>query len=211
MPGPKIITPGNHDTPMFGLLHRALDPFGRYNEAIEPLSEKHYADQNVSIVKMNTARGMQFKLDWSLGVVDIDELHGHVKQLHGSKPRVLKFLACHHPFVYPKVSPLQRETENGATAIQILSDNNIDSVLSGHVHAPFFVDRMPGDTGVISIGSGTLSTRSRGADASFNHINISADDITVTPITWTGDAYIAGQQWRKNRTELEPSPISERS
>ena len=193
LPGPKVITPGNHDTPMFGLFHRAFSPFGRYYDIIHPLSEEFYADKNIIIVPLNTARGMQMKLDWSLGVADLPIINKKIKQLHSAEPGALKMIACHHPMVYPEISPLRKETKNGRTAIKHLSDNDIDAVLSGHVHTPFFVDREPGETGILSIGSGTLSTRSRGKPASFNHIHISDTQISITAIDWINGKFGASK------------------
>jgi len=86
LPGPKVITPGNHDTPMFGLFQRFFDPFGRYNRIIAPLSEPHYTDKNVSIMPLNTSRGWQAKTDWSLGVVDMDELDMVINNLKATLP-----------------------------------------------------------------------------------------------------------------------------
>ena len=205
LPGPKLITPGNHDTPMFGLLHRFFSPFGRYDKWIAPLSEPFYADKNVMIVTMNTARGWQAKFDWSLGVVDMDALAQKTDELSGAKPGVMKMIACHHPLVYPAISPLQKTTKNGPEAIKSLSDHNIDAVLTGHVHASFFVDREPGKTGILSIGSGTLSTRSRGVKASFNHIKIDDTQITITPIEWFEGNYTAAATWTRDRHALAPS------
>jgi len=61
------------------------------------LSEPHYADQNVSIVPLNTSRGWQAKTDWSLGVVDMAELDEAIDQLQASSPSTVKMIAVHHP------------------------------------------------------------------------------------------------------------------
>ncbi|WP_409433274.1 metallophosphoesterase family protein [Litorimonas sp. RW-G-Af-16] len=199
---PKIVTPGNHDTPMFGILHRIFDPFGRYNKFIAPLGETMFVDENIALMPYNTARGVQAKLDWSLGVVDLSDLAAKVSHLKAKNPSVLKMIAVHHPLIYPPVSPLIKETKRGEAAVKLLSDANIDGVLSGHVHAPFVVEREPGQTELLSIGSGTLSTRQRGKPASFNHIEIDSRDIRVTAINWTGDKFERAEAWTKSRVDL---------
>lgn len=201
--GPKVITPGNHDTPMFGLLQRFFDPFGRYNKIIAPLSEPHYTDQYVSIIPYNTSRGWQVKTDWSLGVVDMDELGAVIHQLRATSPSTVKMIAVHHPLIYPPSSPLQKETEQGAAALQELSEQNIDAVLSGHVHAPFVLERQPDETEIMSLGAGTLSVRRRDRPASFNHITVDADTISVTEIFWQDGSFSTAEPWVKSIAELK--------
>ena len=203
LPGPKVITPGNHDTPMFGLLQRFFDPFGRYNRIIAPLSERHYTDQNVSIVPFNTSRGWQAKTDWSLGVVDMTELDEAINQLQATSPSTVKMIAVHHPFIYPPVSPLQKETQRGAEALTRLSELNIDVVLSGHVHAPFILERQADETEVMSIGSGTLSVRRRKKPASFNHITIDSETIKITEVIWADGRFSLAAPQTKKIAELK--------
>lgn len=203
LPGPKIITPGNHDTPMFGLFQRFFDPFGRYNRIIAPLSEPHYTDQHVSIVPFNTSRGWQAKTDWSLGVVDMTALDSAIDVLKGTLPFTVKMIAVHHPLIYPPISPLQKETEQGVEALVRLSEMNIDAVLSGHVHAPFTLERQPDETEIMSIGSGTLSVRRRNKPASFNHIEIDAETVQVTEIFWKDGTYLTAKPWTKKIAELK--------
>ena len=203
LPGPKVITPGNHDTPMFGLLQRFFDPFGRYNRIIAPLSEPHFTDQYVSIMPLNTSRGWQAKTDWSLGVVDMDELLKVTQQLKATSPSTIKMIAVHHPLIYPPSSPLQKETEQGAEALRLLSEHNIDAVLSGHVHAPFVLERQPDATEIMSIGSGTLSVRRRDKPASFNHFVIDGETINVTEIFWEGGKFESAAPWQKKISDLK--------
>lgn len=203
LPGPKIITPGNHDTPMFGLIQRLFDPFGRYNTIIAPLSEPDYTDQHVSIMPLDTARGWQAKIDWSLGVVDMDSLDKTIDRLHATHPLTVKMIAVHHPFIYPSSSPLHKETKNGAKFLKRLSELNIDIVLSGHVHVPFMLERQPDETEIMSIGSGTLSVRRRDKPASFNHITIDSKTVSVTEIFWQDGKFSKAEPWTKRIADLK--------
>lgn len=201
--GPKVITPGNHDTPMYGIFQRIFDPFGRYKRYIAPLSEPHYTDKNVCIMPINTSRGVQAKMDWSLGVVDLDELEQKVKIMQATAPQTVKFFIAHHPFIYPPSSPLDKETQQGAEALTRLSALNIDGVLTGHIHVPFFLDRQPDASEVLSIGAGTLSVRRRDRPASFNHIHIDSDAITVTEIFWEDGKFDRAEPFIKKIAELK--------
>ena len=144
LPGSKIICAGNHDTPMYGIVDRLLKPFDRYADYIDPHDGGLFEDDNVIIQSMNTARGVQMKLDWSVGVVDLDELEEKLARFREAPFGKLRFLNVHHPFVYPPESPLQKTTDNGPEALRRLADGNADAVLSGHIHIPFVVEREPG-------------------------------------------------------------------
>jgi 3',5'-cyclic AMP phosphodiesterase CpdA len=200
--GPKIITAGNHDTPMYGIVDRLIKPFDRYAEYIGPHDAGLFEDDNVIIQSMNTARGVQMKLDWSLGVVNMDELDQKIARFSESNWDKLRLLNVHHPFIYPPEAPLQKDTKNGAAGLQRLADGQCDAVLSGHVHVPFVVEREPGGSELLSISAGTLSTRRRGNNPSFNHIQIDADEIVLTMIEFSGDAYVRSESFRKKRSEL---------
>ncbi|MEM9599797.1 MAG: metallophosphoesterase [Pseudomonadota bacterium] len=200
--GPKIITPGNHDTPMFGIIDRVIKPFDRYADHIDALDCGIYEDDHVIIQSMNTARGVQMKLDWSVGQVDLDELDMTIARFNQADWTKLRLLNVHHPFVYPPESPLQKKTENGPEALTRLADGNCDMVLSGHIHVPFVVEREPGDSQLLSVSSGTLSTRRRENNPAFNHIAINDDDVMITMIEFDGDGFRRSEAFRKRRSEL---------
>jgi 3',5'-cyclic AMP phosphodiesterase CpdA len=200
--GPKIITAGNHDTPMYGIVDRLLNPFDRYAEYIGPHDAGLFEDDNVIIQSLNTARGVQMKMDWSLGVVNMDELDQKISRFSQSEWGKLRLLNVHHPFIYPPESPLQKDTKNGPAGLKRLADGHCDAVLSGHVHIPFVVEREPGGSELLSISAGTLSTRRRGNNPSFNHIQIDADEISLTMIEFTGEDYVQSETFRKTRREL---------
>ena len=202
LPGPRVICPGNHDTPMYGIIDRVLKPFDRYADYIEPLNDAHYEDDEVVILSMNTARGVQMKLDWSVGVVDMDDLEARIARFQQSDPRKLRFLNVHHPFVYPPESPLQKETDNGPEGLRRLSDGNCDAVLSGHVHIPFVVEREPGGSELLSVSAGTLSTRRRDNDPAFNHIVVDDHELAIHMVSFDGTEFLGSEMFRKPRHEL---------
>ena len=202
LPGPRVICPGNHDTPMYGIIDRVVKPFDRYADYIDPLDAGEYEDDHVVIQSMNTARGVQMKLDWSVGVVNLDDLEKRIARFQQSDPDKLRFLNVHHPFVYPPESPLQKETDNGPEGLRRLADGNCDGVLSGHVHIPFVVEREPGGSELLSISAGTLSTRRRDNDPAFNHIKVTDDELAITMVTFDGTQFLDSEMFRKPRREL---------
>ena len=194
---PLLATPGNHDAPYVNVIERVAAPYKRFEEHVGRHSLDMYLDERVCILPYNSSRAIQAKLDWSVGAVNLDELDALIARFKREAPGRLHFLACHHPLVYPPESPLDKETDNGPEALERLSDANCDAVLTGHIHIPFVKDREPGETGLLSIGAGTLSTRRRGVDSSLNHIEVDGDGLRVTAVDFTDGSFSRRATWKK--------------
>ena len=196
---PVVSMPGNHDAPYFQPLARIFDPYGRYRKYIAPHCQDAFVDARVAVLPYNSARAIQAKLDWSVGVVNLGELDALLARFDRDAAGRLHFLACHHPMVYPPEAPLDKETQNGPEALRRLSDARADAVLSGHIHVPFVKDREPGQTGLLSIGAGTLSVRRRGYEPSFNLVEVAPDEVRVTAVEVVRGVFQRGAVWRKPR------------
>ena len=142
------------------------------------------------------------KLDWSVGVVNLEELDQVITRFQQADPNKLRLLNVHHPFVYPPEAPLQKETDNGPEALRRLSDGHCDAVLSGHVHMPFVVEREPGGSELLSVSAGTLSTRRRGNNAAFNHITVDEYEIAIRMVSFDDGEFVDSEMFRKRRDEL---------
>jgi len=183
LPQPRIVTPGNHDTPYWNLLLRALVPFGRYRRYIgEPMAVGHDAP-GLAARCLNSARGAQPRLDWSKGAMAIGPLQG----IDWGADPALKVFACHHPLVDLEGAPVTGGVRRGARAAAVLAAAGVDLILTGHVHVPF------------ALGAGTLSVRTRGAPASFSTIVASAAVFEVTAFGWTGHGFDVLETWRLPR------------
>lgn len=200
--GPKLITPGNHDTPMYGLIERFTRPFAKYNKWITPLSLPYFTNEDVTILPYNSARGWLFGFDWSLGAVNLKDLAVLTNELKRHSQGGVEIIMAHHPLIYPELSPLQKRTKNGEKTLEYLSQRNVDIVLTGHVHVPFAIERQPNKTEVVSIGAGTLSRRRRNKPASFNHITINQDTIEVSAVEFNDGEFIAVKTFSKNTATL---------
>ena len=194
---PVVATPGNHDAPYYQPVARVFDPYGRFEDYIAPHCEERFTDARVCVLTYNSSRAIQAKLDWSVGVVNLDELEETIAEFRREGEGRLKLLGLHHPLVYPPESPLDKETDNGPEALDRLSDAGVDAVLSGHIHIPFVKEREPGATGIVSIGAGTLSTRRRGVEPSFNLVEVDDGGLKVTAVNVVNGAYERQATWTK--------------
>jgi 3',5'-cyclic AMP phosphodiesterase CpdA len=205
LPTPRLVTPGNHDTPYWNLLLRALTPFSRYHRYIGK-SEGQGMDNNaVSARAINTARGAQPRPDWSKGAIDLDLCRTTAAHLNRAALGALKVVACHHPLVEALGTPVTGGVHRGEDAACILAKGGADLILTGHVHNPFATALAVGDGRTYAVGAGTLSVRLRGTPAGFNCIHADAETITVTAMGWSGSHFEPYRTWALPRRDAHRS------
>ncbi|HUO22276.1 MAG TPA: metallophosphoesterase [Caulobacteraceae bacterium] len=196
---PKLITPGNHDTPYLNLPLRTFTPFRRYRRFIGPADEEAYEGPGLSARALNSARGFQLRPDWSKGVADLDEIGRAAADL-AMRPAGLKVFACHHPLIDPPHMPVGGGVHGGEEAAQRLVRAGVDLILSGHTHVPFVLPLEGGERPAYAIGAGTLSLRTRGAPPSFTMIDVEDETLDVHVMGWTGSAFAVLDHWPLPRT-----------
>ena len=195
LPGPQLAVPGNHDTPWMGLPERLVAPFYRYARAIGPPSETNYVSPGLVVHGLNTARGWQIRLNWSKGAVSRPQVRRAVRRLSAAPTEAIRVVVCHHPLVEFIGEPMTARVRGGRFAASLLSEANIDLVLTGHLHAPFVQPLPFGDLQTYAVGAGTLSLRERGEPPSFNILDIDADQVRVTAMAWDGRAFDPARHW----------------
>jgi 3',5'-cyclic AMP phosphodiesterase CpdA len=194
---PLLVTPGNHDTPYWNLVMRALVPFARYRRYIGPPNEAGFDAPGLSVRAINSARGAQPRLDWSKGAIALDALDAID---WGPGARVF---ACHHPLIDLAGAPVTGGVHRGAQAARRLAAAGVDLLLSGHVHVPFALPLNADEPGCWAAGAGTLSQRIRGAPPSFSTVVIEETALDVTVQAWTGGRFEPAETWRLPRRRRE--------
>lgn len=199
---PYIATPGNHDTPLWNLAARLFRPFGLFSKYIGPARTSYWANQDVQIYTYNTARGMQWRMNWSKGAVHL----GHLKRVlaHATVPTPkARILVCHHPVAEMKDAPMSAVVHRGAAAAQMIAAAGIDLLLCGHVHVPYVYPLPYGDgLSYLSVAS-TLSVRNRGALPGFNTIDIQPDAVRIVTMGFEGTAFSELNTWIQPRRRID--------
>ncbi len=181
--GLKVIAaPGNHDTPLLHLPARAIRPFRRYEtymaglDAVGKLIE--LADGRVRIAALNTARGVQGRLNWADGVIDLGELEEALALLAQGPADAWRLLVCHHPFDEPALSRVSVDTRRGGEALRLCAAAHVDAIFTGHIHDAFAHAISTTRRPLVQMGSGTLSTRLRASQPGFCVVQIEGDRLT---------------------------------
>lgn len=195
LPAPWLATPGNHDTPYWNLVLRALTPFTRYRRWIGPAYGEGALGTGVAVHTLNTARGAQPRLDWSKGAVDIGSCQKALAHLADAPGDSLRLIACHHPLIEAIGAPVTGGVHRGERAAALLAQGGVDAILTGHVHNPFATPLACGDGKTYAVGAGTLSVRLRGTPPSFNRLCATEDTLTVEALGWTGSHFEPYRTW----------------
>lgn len=182
LPRPQIVVPGNHDVPLYNVFQRFVQPLHKYRRFIDQNLEPFYADSEIAIAGINTARSLTFK-DGRINEQQMQRLHERFAPLDDS---LMKIVVTHHPFDLPAGHDTQ-VVGRAEAAMRAFRESGADMVLSGHLHMSHVGSseaRYPLDGyAVIVIQAGTAtSTRSRGETNSFNVIQV-------------GDAAVGIERW----------------
>jgi 3',5'-cyclic AMP phosphodiesterase CpdA len=198
LPTPRLVTPGNHDTPYWNLLLRAVVPFQRYSRYIGAPASASYDGSGLVARCLNSARGAQPRFNWSRGAISRRDLG----RLDWRSPRNgdVRIFACHHPLMDIEGELVAGGVRHGIEAMTDLSAAGVNLVLTGHLHNPF-VRPLPGwAADAWAIGAGTLSRRLRGTPAGFTTITIQPDAFSVEALAWLGGGYETFERWRLPRS-----------
>lgn len=200
MPRPVFVTVGNHDVPYWDVMARLFWPWRAFEQATgHPAHDHEFRHPDLMVRGVTTARGWQARLNWSKGVIDLDQTRRAAEALRQAPDGALRILACHHPLIEMIGAPMTGEVKRGAEAAQIFADAGVDLIATGHVHVPFALPIGMGDQCSYAIGCGTLSHRERGAPPSFNRIEWDAEAVVVTVVAWDGRTFADQQVWRLPR------------
>jgi 3',5'-cyclic AMP phosphodiesterase CpdA len=211
LPQPRIVTPGNHDTPFVGpreILTRIVAPWRRYESRFGERMNGDWDDPRATVVTLNSARAFQLRMNWSKGAVSRRQVREVCADLEEAAPGALKIVVCHHPLIEMLGGPMTAKVRGGTAAAQTFAHAGVDLVLTGHIHAPFVHPYPFSDGCTQAVGSGTLSVRERGVPPSFNLIEVDDVDIRITALAFERTQFTTWRTWSTPR-RCSPKPLNE--
>ncbi len=215
---PKIIVPGNHDVPLYDVFRRFFSPLKRYQRYITTDMEPFFADDEIAVLGMNSARSLTFKG----GRVNEEQLARVRARLDPVDDRLVKLLVTHHPFDLPAHMDKDDLIGRARKAMKAFADCGVDVLLGGHMHTSEAITTdgryRQGAYSALSIQAGTAtSTRQRGEANSFNILRVQCDRVEVDEIGWvaeeghfkkSGTQVFAGTRdgWLPVKPSVAPAP-----
>lgn len=206
---PKLVVPGNHDVPLYGLHRRFLAPFAKFNRFISPVGVPgaFFGDSEIAVLGLNTARRFTGKN----GRVSLGQMAEIRRVFSGVRPGISKVLVTHHPLGSPSSkSPLELAGRSHM-ALQATAAAGVHILLSGHHHRASSGEigiATTIESSILIVHAGTAtSTRLRDADGNtYNLIRIGRNALTLTVMQYwpphgfqeshTASYLLQGGSWR---------------
>jgi 3',5'-cyclic AMP phosphodiesterase CpdA len=191
LPFPQIVVPGNHDIPLYNVPARFLHGLKRYRRYISADLEPFYADSEVVVLGLNTARSLTLKG----GRINAAQIAHTQERLRPFGEDVIKIIVTHHPFALPEQYHKHALVGQARMAMERLATSKIDVFLAGHLHishaGPTSLRIHSSGRSAILVQAGTAtSTRSRGEVNAFNVIRIQKPEIIVERFAWQHERQI---------------------
>lgn len=171
---PLVVIPGNHDSKNVGYIHFKRyfgERFSRYRQVFEPERAERLAATGFTIVGADSSEP-----DLADGQIGRERYKWIGEQF--DEPDDIKIFALHHHLVsVPGTGRERNIITDAGDVLAVLSKIDVDVILSGHKHVPFFW----GLNGMLLANSGTATTRRvRGlTPPSWNEFQIDASTIKV--------------------------------
>lgn len=191
LPRPQIIVPGNHDVPMHNVFARFAQPLHKYRQYITRDLEPFYADDEIAVLGLNTARSLTVKY----GRINRRQVDRIRERLCSVTRTTVKVIVTHHPFHLPVGHDESDLIGRARMAMETLARCGADLLLAGHIHLSHTLHsaeryKIVGHSAlVVSAGTAT-STRVRGGEPnSFNVLRLNHPRISVERMAWDAGGF----------------------
>lgn len=193
---PVVVTPGNHDVPLYRFWERLIDPFGNWRRfAGEEGLDTVTTVPGAVIVALNSAAPRRAIVN---GRIDDAQVEFARRAFLGSDPSNVRMLVIHHHFVPVPDGEAGQPLPGAARLAHAFSDMGVDVVLGGHVHQIHMhvAEDIPGcprrdpPLPILACGTST-SRRGRGVEAGWNSVSVMRfgdGTLEVTPYRRAPDA-----------------------
>jgi 3',5'-cyclic AMP phosphodiesterase CpdA len=185
LPQPQIVVPGNHDIPMDNVFARFVAPLEKYKKYITDDLQPFYADEEIAVVGINTARSLTVK-DGRINEAQIAEIREKMCSLPHD---IVKIIVTHHPFDLPEGFGEGDIVGRAKLAMKTLAQCGADVFLAGHMHISHIGHtatryKIAGHSALVIQAGTATSTRGRGEANSFNVIRIEKKRLIVERLEW---------------------------
>jgi len=171
-PGPVVVTPGNHDVPLYRFWERLFDPYRNWRRFVRAELDHVMTMPGAVVVALNSSAPRRAIVNGRLHPPQMAFARDAFARAGESDIRVL---VVHHHFVATDDGSGGHPLPAARAHLEAFEEMDVDLLLGGHVHQTRVIP--PGDprTGVrfplISCGTST-SSRGRGVETDLNTLNV---------------------------------------
>ena len=183
---PRVVTPGNHDVPLYRVWERAFMPYRNWGRAMGPELDTVTRLPGATVVALNSSAPRRTIVAGRVDAPQVDFARRGFAEAPTADTRVL---VIHHHFVPTPGNEGGSVIPGGAQLLAAFEDMGVDLVLGGHVHQTHLTTSrrlVPGESpGIPLVACGTTaSRRGRGPEAGQNTLNVvrvTASAVEVVP------------------------------
>jgi 3',5'-cyclic AMP phosphodiesterase CpdA len=192
LPGRRILVPGNHDMAFLNPVRRVTQRLRLYRKYITPDPQPFYADTELAILGLNTARVGHLRSgrirEWQVDLLE--------ERMSGVPAGAVRVLVTHHPFDLPDTYH-EREIVGRGRRVMERVVGCVDLLLAGHMHISHAGPtaeryKIAGQSAVFVQAGTAISIRSRGEANAFQVIETEPQSIDVRTYMWMSErsAYV---------------------
>ena len=173
---PTIVTPGNHDVPLYRVVERLFDPYRHYTTYISEDLDTVTEIPGAVIVALNSTAPLRAIVNGRIHRWQIDLAR---EAFRGLPDETLRIIVAHHHFAPPPDWEGGDVMPGAKRALDAFTAMRVDLILGGHLHRAYLgnsLDVYAGadrEHGIVIVQSGTsTSRRGRAREAEKNSLNV---------------------------------------
>lgn len=193
---PTVVTPGNHDVPLYRIFERIFTPFKNYREYISDELDSVTRTEDAVIVSLSSAAPHHAIVNGRISPEQI-EFAAQVFQEAGDEE--VRIVVAHHHFAPAPDYEGDKQIPRARQILDAFNGMGVELILGGHLHRAYIgnsLDVYPGvdrSHGIVIVQSGT-TTSGRGraresAKNSYNVIRIGAGTVHVSHHMFFGEIH----------------------
>ena len=185
---PIVVTPGNHDVPLYRVWERLFAPHRNYREFISPDLDTLTVISGATVVSLNSTAPLRTIVN---GRIRDRQLLFASEAFQQAPEGDLRVLVVHHHLASAPDYEPDQVLPGFQRCLDAFGKMNVDLILGGHLHRSFIANSLDAfsgqdaETGIVIAHSGTTTSRRGRARErnknSFNLIGITGDQMVITP------------------------------
>ncbi|HEX8695083.1 MAG TPA: metallophosphoesterase [Longimicrobium sp.] len=192
---PTLVTPGNHDVPLYRVFERLFDPYRYYRQYISEELDSVMRIPGAVIVSINSTAPRRAVTNGRIHRWQLDFVR---EALQGVPENDYRIVVAHHHFAPPPDWEGGDVMPKAKRALDAFTRMKVDMIMGGHLHRAYIGNSldvyagMDREHGIVIVQSGTsTSRRGRAREAEKNSLNVLRLDertIRVTHYMYFEDA-----------------------
>ena len=194
-PAPLVVTPGNHDVPLYRVRERLFEPYALYREYISRDLDSVTRVPGAVIVSLNSTTPLRAIVNGRISQWQLDFARD---AFAGLPPETWRIVVMHHHLAPPPDFEGAKPMPKAKRALDAFTAMRVDLILGGHLHRAYLgnsLDVYAGkdrEHGITIVQSGTTTSRRGRAREreknSFNVIRLDEHHAHITHYMYFDDA-----------------------